>query len=209
MKKTLLIAASVLLVGTVQGQDNATSTHSDNRMWLSGSSQFQSYDDDSDFNQSGGNFSPEFGYWLNERMAVGLSLTIEGLKTEDNDDGIDFETKRSEFSVNPFFRYYKNISKNCHLYGELSLGFGSGKIDYDYEAGFDFEDTYSFFQTGIAPGIQYWMHERWSINAEWGALRYRTYNDKADFSGQSDRTESTIEFGLDLKSLAFGLNFHF
>ena len=209
MKKTLLLVASILVAGMVQGQDKPASEHSENRMWLSGSAQFSSFDDDSDYSESGGNFSPEFGIFINERMAVGLSLSIEGLRIEEDNDGFDEETRISEFSVNPFFRYYKNISSDCHLYGELSLGFGTGKVEYDYEFGNDPEDTYSFFQTGIAPGIQYWMHKRWSVNAEWGALRYRTYNDKADFDGQSDRTESTIEFGLDLDALAFGLNFHF
>ncbi len=210
MKRTLLIAVSVLLVGMVQAQDNATVENMDNRMWLSGSAQYRNYDDDSDYSESGGNFSPEFGFFLNERMALGLSFSIDGFKSKDEFSGLDVETTRNEFSVNPFFRYYRNISQNCHLYGELSVGFGSGKVETDLELGPDpEEDTYSFFQTGIAPGIQYWLHEHWSINAEWGALRYRTYNDKADEAGQSDRTESEIVVGLNLSSISFGLNFHF
>lgn len=210
MKRTLLIAASVLMAGMVQAQDNATAgEHSEHNMWLSGSAQFRSYDDDSDYTESGGNFSPAFGFFLNERMAVGLRFSIEGMKMEENNDGYDEETKMSEFSVNPFFRYYRNISDNCHLFGELSVGFGSGKVETDVEFGPDPEDTYSFFQTSISPGIQYWMHERWSVEAAWGALSYRGYNDKADFDGQSDRTESEIAVGLDLTSLSFGLNFHF
>jgi len=209
MKRTLLIAASVLVVGTMQAQDNATKENMDNRMWLSGSAQIRSYDDDSDYSESGGNFSPSFGFFLNERMAVGLSLTVEGIKAEEKISGFDVETKISEFSVNPFFRYYKNVTTNFHLYGELSVGFGSGKVETDVPFGPDPEDTYSFFQTGIAPGIQYWMHEHWSVNAQWGALRYRTYNDKADEDGESDQTESEIVVGLDLSSLSFGLNFHF
>ncbi|HMT30596.1 MAG TPA: hypothetical protein PKD91_15070, partial [Bacteroidia bacterium] len=114
-------------------------------------------------------------------------------------------TTETEFGVSPFFRYYKSLSDNCSLYGEVNVGFGSGKSKVNTSGSTD--DTYSFMQAGIAPGIQYWVHKRWSINAEWGALRYRADNDKGEL--QNDFKSSRIDFGLDLSSISFGLNFHF
>lgn len=199
MKKTIMIAAALLVAGMVQAQDT--------KMWLSGSAQFRNYSDDGDLKVSGGNFSPAFGYCINPKIAVGLGLSYGSTVTEDNYDGIKVKTTESEFMAAPFFRYYKSVGDKCSLYGELNVGFGSGKSKIDVAGSTD--DTYSFIQAGIAPGIQYWFHNHWSVNAEWGALRYRGDNDKGDISGQEDFKSTDITVGLDLSSISFGLNFHF
>lgn len=199
MKKTILMAATLLIAGLAQAQDE--------KMWISGSANFRNYNDDGDTKITGGEFSPGFGYCINPKIAVGIGLSYSSQKQEE-DDGNNgtIENTMSEFSVAPFFRYYKSVGDKCSLYGEVNVGFGSGKSETD---GADNEDTYSFLQAGIAPGIQYWFHNHWSVNAEWGALRYRADNDKGDADGQDDFKSSEINVGLDLSSISFGLNFHF
>ncbi len=201
MKKTILIAASLLVAGFVQAQDN--------KMWLTGEVNFYNYSDDGDTKIMGGVFSPSFGYSLNEKMAVGIGLSYESFTTE-TDNGFETEEeKTTEFAVAPFFRYYKSLGEKCALYGELNLAFVSCKDEDDNGSSPDTEDTYGFFQAKIAPGIQYWVHDNWSINAEWGALRYRADNDKSDVDGQDDFKSSEFELGLDMSSISFGVNFHF
>ncbi len=199
MKKTIFMAATLLIAGFAQAQDE--------KMWISGSANFRNYNDDGDTKITGGNFSPSFGYCITPKIAIGISADISG-QNQEEDDGNNgtVEYKMSEFSVGPFFRYYKELGENCSLYGEVNVGFGSGKSE---TVGEDDEDTYSFLQAGISPGIQYWFHNRWSVNAEWGAFRYRADNDKGDFEGQDDFKSSEINVGLDLSSISFGLNFHF
>jgi len=199
MKKTIFIAATLLVAGFAQAQDE--------KMWLSGSANFRNYNDDGDTKITGGNFSPAFGYYINPKIAVGISLNISGQKQEEDDGNNEtIEYTTSEFSVQPFFRYYKSVGEKCSLYGEVYVGFGAGKTETE---GADNEDTYGFLQTGIAPGIQYWFHNRWSVNAEWGALSYRADNDKGDGDGEDDFKSSEFNVGLDLSAISFGLNFHF
>ncbi len=198
MKRTLLIAASILCVGLVQAQDN--------KLWLGGSAMFNNYSNDAKTKISGGNFSPELGFFINEQIAVGLSLDITGNKVEEKNQNITVTTKTNEFAVMPFFRYYNELSENCSLYGQLAAGFGSGNSEV---TGSGYKDTYSFFSAGISPGVQYWIHKNWSINAEWGALGFRADNDKGDVAGQDDFKSSNLTVGLNLSSISFGLNYHF
>ncbi|MBL0343196.1 MAG: porin family protein [Bacteroidetes bacterium] len=200
MKKTLLIAASLLIVGMTQAQDN--------KFWVSGSAQFLNSSDDSDDKLTGGSFSPAVGYSINKTLAVGISLGYDGTKFEQKITGGTSETTTSEFSVFPFFRYYKSVGEKCSVYGEVFGGFGSGKSEFK-AGGISAEDTYGFVEAGISPGIQYWFHDNWSVNAVWGALRYRGDNDKGDAQGEEDFKSSDIEVGLNLSSISFGLNFHF
>lgn len=200
MKKTLLIVAALCVAGISQAQDN--------KFWIGGSAQFNNYSDDGDTKITGGNFSPSFGFSINPKIAVGIGLNYQSTTTKEKNSTGDTEQKNTEFGVMPFFRYYKSIGDKCSLYGEVNVGFGSGKSKYT-AGSVSTEDTYSYIQAGIAPGIQYWFHNNWSVNAEWGALRYRGDNDKGDYPGQKDFKSSNIAVGLDLSSITFGLNFHF
>jgi len=201
MKKTILIAASLLLAGFVQAQDN--------KMWLSGTVGLQSYSDDDDNKTFGGVFSPGFGYSINPKIAVGIGLTYSSFTDEEEVGNDTYEFKTTEFSVAPFFRYYKSLADKCALYGELNVAFGSGKEEDDNGPLPDTEDTYGFFQAKIAPGIQYWVHDNWSINAEWGVLSYRVDNDKADTDLEEDWQSNELNVGLDMAAITFGVNFHF
>jgi len=213
MKKSLLVVAALLVAGFAQAQDN--------KMWLSGTAMFSSSTNDpSDAKSSSWEFGPAFGYMINENIAVGLGLSIGGDTEEStiyvdlDGDGfpetsVDVEIKTSTFGVAPFLRYYKSLGDNVSMYGELEIGFASGKID----SGAPDDLKFSSFGVGVAPGIQYWFHDNWSVNAEWGLLGFNssTVKDGAiDSDGDvvDDKT-STLDIGLDLSALSFGLNFHF
>jgi hypothetical protein len=195
MKKTILAICTVCITSVAMAQDDEG-----NKMWIGGMAGISSSTEDNDDKSFTGVFGPNFGYMLNEKMAIGLGLTYTSTTSEDG--GSEIETKSNVFEIAPFFRYYKSLGDNCALYGELEVAIGSGKTEVDgNDAG-----EYSTFGVGIAPGIQYWFHENWSINTEIGALGFDSTTDK---SGEEDYKSSSFEFGLDLTSLTFGLNFHF
>ena len=169
-------------------------------MWIGGQAGISSSTNDNDDKSATGVFGPNFGYMLNDKMAIGLGLLYSN--TTEEDGATEVETKSNLFEIAPFFRYYKSLGDNCSLYGELEVAIGSGKSEVDgNDAG-----EFSTFGFGIAPGIQYWFHDNWSINTEIGVLGFDSTTDK---SGEEDFKSSEFNFGLDLTSLSFGLNFHF
>lgn len=187
MKKSLLLAAALLLA--------SVATQAQHKMWVSGSAGVSSSKTDQDNADPfvNANFSPAFGYNLNENLTIGLALNYSTSKAND-------ENKSSEFNVNPFVRYSKTVSDKVVLYGEGDIMFGSKKEtvnDVD-------NDGISTFGIGIAPGIQYLFSDRWSINADIGILSYDSENDK-----DSEVKTNTLNFGLDFTSLNLGLNYHF
>ena len=196
MKKTILAICTVCIASVAMAQDDGG-----NKMWIGGTAGISSSSDDADNKSTSGVFGPSFGYMLNDNIAIGLGLSYSS--TTETDGATDIETKDNLFEIAPFARYYKSLGDNCSLYGAFEISIGSGKSEYDGEdAG-----KFSTLGVGIAPGIQYWMHDNWSVNAEWGILGYSSRTDKPE--GGDDFKSSGFSAGLDLSAISFGLNFHF
>jgi len=187
MKKSLLLAAVLLLA--------SVATQAQHKMWVSGSAGVSSSKTDVDNADPfvNANFSPAFGYNLNDKWTLGLALNYGTSKSND-------ENKSSEFDVNPFVRYNKSISDKVVLYGEGDVRFGSKK---ETVANVE-NDGIGTFGLGISPGIQYLFNDRWSMNADIAILSYDSEDDK-----DAKVKTNTLNFGLDFTSLNFGLNYHF
>lgn len=199
MKKTILIITAVAISAIAQGQDHK-------KMWLSGTVKLNTTSNDNDTKTTGLTFQPVFGYYIKPRLAIGLGLGLTANKTDVKDGP---ETKVNEMYIAPFIRYHKPITEKLFVYGELSLAYGAGKLEIDYPFVAGTEDTYNYFQVKLSPGFEYWMHERWSVNAEWGAIRYRANNDLEDNNLENDFKSNEFEIGLDLRSISVGINFFF
>jgi len=205
MKKVILFIAMVSAVSLAGAQDN--------KMWLGGTISYstESYDP-SDSKYSRLVFGPNFGYMVTDKIAVGLGLGIANTTGKDLPDGPGtYEWTESSFDVIPFVRYYKSLGDNFSLYGEFAIGIGSGKYSEDHSDATlnPSDEEFSTFSLGIAPGIQYWFGNKWSINAQWGALQYSTRTDKDQAPDGSDEKTNNFTIGLDLSSMNFGLNYHF
>lgn len=215
MKKSILVIAAALLTVAASAQ---------NKMWLSGQVGYSSESyDPGDTKITGGTFGPAFGYMVNDKIAVGLGLTYSSMKTEKGNEGgaLNYNEKTENgLSINPFVRYYKMMADNkLGLYGEFNLGIGSGTTSWDgvTDSNGDpvtVEDIdYSNLNITIAPGIQYWFADSWSINAQMGILSYNSRNDKdqgVDDNGDTvDQKTNNMDFGLDFSRLNFALNYHF
>lgn len=96
-------------------------------------------------NSTSFSFSPAAGYFVIDKLAVGLNLDLGTSKTKDNDD--DFESVNTSISVGPFARYY--ITKG--LFGEFALGIGSQKDKETFDGDTD-ETKYSTFSWGLGAG---------------------------------------------------------
>jgi len=226
MKKTMMIACGLFLATvTVNAQDS--------KMWLGGTAGYSSSSSDNvDTKISGGSFGPTFGYMINENLAVGLGLSYSGTKTTDgieelgadfDGDGFDdfllYDSKSvSGLVIAPFVRYYKGLGDNLKLYGQLSIGIGSGTTSWDGVTDgineLDVDDVkYSTLGLNVAPGIQYSLGDKWSINTSIGLLGYNSRTDKDagvnDDGEVVDVKSSSIDFGLNLNDIKIGVQYHF
>lgn len=229
MKKILVLAIGLLFTVAVNAQDK--------KMWLSGSMSISSVtpNDQVDTKISNMSFGPGFGYWINENLTVGLGLGLSGLKTTDGIEeiGLDldgdgseeflaYDTKKeNQILIAPFMRYYKGIGDNFKLYGQVTIGIGSGTTSWEgvlingvEGADFDVDDVkFSTLGLNVAPGIQYWFSDNWSMNAEIGVLGYNSRTDKDaginEDGEEVDVKSSSIDLGLGLNNIRFGMNYHF
>jgi len=219
MKKAILLVCGLFVAVATQAQDK--------KMWLGGTMSINSTtpDKEADTKISTMTFGPQFGYWINENLAVGINLTLSGTTTKDGfEDAIITvlaydEKKENTTFISPFVRYYKGLGDNFKLYGELNFGFGSGKTSWDgvTDENGDVvkvdDQKFSAMNIGVGPGIQYWFNDNWSMNAYAGVLGYSSSTLKdgtVDKNGDVvDLTSSSIDLNLDFSALSFGLNFHF
>jgi outer membrane protein len=104
MKKVtfLFLLLSALVISSVSAQT------SHGNMMVGGALSFSttSYQGNSDLGNSSTTFSPGFGYFVIDNLAVGANIGFSG---STNDTG-GTKTERTSFSFGPFARYYKFTS---------------------------------------------------------------------------------------------------
>ncbi len=171
-------------------------------------------------------FAPKVGYYLNDKLAVGLELGFTTYSETEYDypeiynkaeltENI-FKGTENLFGVAPFVRYHFAQWNNFSLFGELTVGlaFGSSKevatIDGKEE---EMEGPSSFgFGVTIMPGISYKVNDHIQLEATLDVFglnymyskstlneeeTYGEYTTSAEYVG----TESEFGFGLDTRNL--------
>ena len=219
MKKVLLIAACAVFALGANAQDEAAS--SSKRMWLGGSTGFASgsHSDDNDklndYSTTSWSFGPEFGFMLNDKMAIGLALTVKG-QSASYEDTKKTEIASGGFEVNPFFRYYFAGNDKLKFFGQLNVAIGSGTRTTSVITAPvtpDKEVSYGTFGAGVNVGVQYWLKDNWSILSSIGVLGYEStvHKDGTKDANGKDQQDSDSSFGLnaDFADLNFALIFHF
>lgn len=196
MKKAIILVCGLLFtVASVNAQYN--------KMWISGrasiSSNTSTPQGGSDNKSSSSEFGPVFGYNVNEMITVGLGLSYS---TDISDPNGGPKSTTTGFNLMPFARYNKKAGDKLTLYGEFDLSIGSGKTKVE-GGGNSSEQKNSSFGVGVGPGVAYMLSDRFSVNALWGALSYNSTDLK------DSNKSSGFNFGLNLSSIDFGLNYHF
>ncbi|MCD7973665.1 MAG: porin family protein [Candidatus Azobacteroides sp.] len=137
--------------------------------------------------------APEFGYFIADNMAIGISVgfTYSSIDPE----GVDSYSCTS-FGVAPYFRYYLVQSGNFGFYLQGGLQFSTSKYDYD-----DAEST-NYFNVGILPGISYSFSDRFCATASFGWLGYENIK-------QDDYKVNQFGLALDASALNLGLQVKF
>ena len=142
---------------------------------------------DHDNNKTTAGISPEVGYKLNDRWAIGMGLDCQ--YTYDNGSDI------YRVAAMPYARYTAAKMGPVSIFADCTGGVAVNKINGG--------SSYTSWQVGIKPGVMVTLTQRLSFLAHTGFLGYRD-TDKYNYFGDSG-------FGLDMSTtdLSFGLLWNF
>ena len=196
MKKLLLIAAvAVFTLTSVNAQEETTTGgFAQGDLFVSGTASYSS-EKFMDNKAEVFAFVPKVGYFVADNIAVGLQLGYGFAKAESG--SVDTGDVNA-FRAGAFARYYSKPASQFSLFGELSFDYVTSEdklADYK-ENGFD---------VTIAPGLSYFVSDRFALEATVGLLSYSS--SKPDVDG----AEATNSFstGLDFSNINFGLVYKF
>lgn len=144
-------------------------------------------------------FSPSFGYFIQDNLVVGSSLTLSSSRIGTGAD----KTINSSFGLGPFARYYKFTSnENFAFFGQAGLSFAFEKTDPS-AGGVTKSNSITF---SVAPGAAYFFNQHWAIELAITGFVFRSSD--PDTSNNNDKV-NTVELGLSSFSPTFGFRYHF
>jgi len=168
-------------------------------------------------------FNPKVGYFITNKLALGVELSVNSSKEEDTDfiadPNVVTETKEKSFGAGVFARYYfLELGKRFKTYTEFGLGFASGNVETtqsDVDGPLSDFDT-SGFGAGLGLGINYFVTENFAINfALSDVIAYTSVKGENQLEGTSDEFKRN-DFGLSANifnnffaTAQFGLTFKF
>lgn len=122
-------------------------------------------------------FSPKFGYFLNDKLAVGAKLNYSSDKVE-----VPY-TKTTVFGIGAFARYYflQLDKKRFKAYGEAGLGYGRNKVDLPLTS-----NTSNSVTADINIGLNYFVTK--NVAVTFVLANVLSYNSVSPENGSSSNT---------------------
>jgi outer membrane protein len=202
MKKLLAIGALALTVGYAQAQTTL------GKMMIGGTVSYWTQKSESpmfdgEYTYTDFYFRPQAGYFVADRLAIGLALDINSHKREYPYTPINQINKNSEIVFAPFVRYYKfTTNEKFAFYAEASVGYGFTKTKAD--GGDDYNGN--VFRTRLSPGFSYFFNEKWALDLELSGISYTSSNPNNDSDVDNDETTG-FNFGISSLSPALGFRY--
>jgi hypothetical protein len=207
MKTILLFSISFLLLSLgVYAQEEAASDDAARTKWIGGNVGYASTGVKDGPSSGVFRFGPQYGMMFKGNLGGGINLNF-ALGTDKENDATNEITKSSTWEVVPYLRYYMGDSK-LKFFGDLYVGVGgtTAKTENDVVE-FDKINT-SLFKVGVAPGMQYWFNDSWSVVSSIALLEYKTSKTKVG-DNDAGNPESEFNLGVDFTQINFGLFYHF
>lgn len=99
-------------------------------------------------------FSPSFGYFVNDGLAIGGRLAISKDMMKDMEGGLTF-------GIGGFARKYWSLADNFFMFGEGAIGYSSSTPQY--AKGATEPDAATSFGIGVAPGFGYYPGKSFGV----------------------------------------------
>lgn len=147
MKRLLLVVAVVLAALSAQAQE----------MYLGGGISLWR---NTDLDKTSFSITPDFGYNLNEKWAVGGELAL-AFNEYENEWGV----KSTAFAIAPYARYSFYENKIVRLFLDMGLGFSTYKPKH--------HENINGFEIGVKPGMAIKLNDHFSFITKVGFAGYR------------------------------------
>jgi outer membrane protein len=196
MNKSLILVFAFFTVTT-----SIMAQTSSGNMMLGGGVTFNSvsYENGSANDGSSVTFSPGFGYFISDNLAIGTTFTLSSSR---NGTGAN-KNVNSSFGLGPFARYYLFTSNESFaFFGQAQITFASGKND----PAFGNVSKSNSIALSIFPGAAYFFNEHWAIELAitgfiFSSTDPNTSNDNDKYSG--------VHLGLNSLTPNLGIRYHF
>ncbi|GGH77011.1 porin family protein [Phaeocystidibacter marisrubri] len=208
MKKALLTAGLALFGLSASAQWNEGSIMATGNLGFStgGTAEDDGTSSTDIFSNSAFNIGITGGYFIQDNLAVGIGLGYAN--TSVTVEPIETETTTSMLTYGLFGRYYVPYNDKFSMYGQLSIGFGSGgQTITDNINDATAETDMSALNAGLGVGLTYFVNDMFFLDASYGFLGYSSSTTTEDPGGNNELKTTTSNFGLDLdlSSIAFGV----
>lgn len=158
------------------------------------------------------NFSiaPKIGYLIADNFILGLGLEYNYSKYEREgarESTIGTHTSISNsYGVFPYIKKFFPIGKKLSLHLAANTGFSFGNTTYNTNNNIDgnteSESTSKNFSINVIPGINYRLHHKILVQANFGALGYNHI--EIDFDDSESRTSDSLGLNLNLSTFTIG-----
>lgn len=193
MKKLMLTLAVALIAMTATAQT---------KFFAGGSLGYSTTSHDGATKATSFKLLPEFGYVLNQNMAVGLEIGYDAKTTYHSEN---YKETDGSFVFSPYFRYTFFHFGNVSLFGDAKFTYKMTN-DHTNNQGTTHDDKGSLFGLYIQPGIAYSLNENFSLVAKLGeAIGFES--SKKNFSGaRADNTFLLLNLN---NAISFGCYYNF
>ncbi|MET3537843.1 OmpW family outer membrane protein [Chryseobacterium limigenitum] len=145
------------------------------------------------------NFTPSVGYFVMDKLAVGIDLDLTSITTKFDVSDISYKSKSTltNFSVMPTATYYFANGTKFVPYIGAGAGFATNKTkSSETLAGVtdSSDDTASGFTWKVKGGVNYMITQSFALNV---GLSYNQFTSKQDIDGTSDQLKNKYNnFGV-------------
>jgi outer membrane protein len=144
-------------------------------------------------------FNPYVGYFVIEKLPVGLFIDYSYWKEKEKDD--DYSWKSTSMAIGPFVRYYITELKGFYPYAEGKIGFGSSKEIEEWDGG---EEEYkmNLFTYKFGIGSTYFLTQNVGLDLflgyDYDSYKYKGDEDVKKSTNSADMTESYSSLEVNL-----------
>lgn len=132
--------------------------------------------------------APTIGHFIAPTVAVGAGLGYSSAKVEGDSENLN------TFSVTPLVRKYWGVGNNLYIFGQAAIPFSWSKYGDAKVSSIGFQ---------VAPGLDYFITNNWSIEATVGAFGFNSVKPKGG------KSTTNTNLGLNLNDIKFGVKYVF
>jgi hypothetical protein len=154
-----------------------------------------------DYKESEFTIAPSGGYFISDKIALGLNLSFMNGK---EDDGTDVD-KNSEFAIGPFAQFYKPINESSFSFlAEAGVLYGMEK--FTPAGGGDVKGN--SLTVYVSPGFTYFFSKSWALDFKLRGIALTSYDPNTDSAAEGDK-DSYFTFGASSFNPSIGFRFIF